>query len=87
MIDDDERIKKIYNEAGIADIFTTEKITIDNQNEIFVFDKNITIDKLRKLVRKYESKNKSESIISLEADRDTKYRIYVDTREMQWLVK
>jgi CubicO group peptidase (beta-lactamase class C family) len=35
VIDDDERIKKKYNEAGIVDIFTTEKITIgDNIKEL-----------------------------------------------------
>jgi CubicO group peptidase (beta-lactamase class C family) len=35
MIDGDERIKKIYNEAGIVDLFTTEKITIgDNIKEL-----------------------------------------------------
>lgn len=28
VIDDDERIKKIYEDAGIIDLFTTEKITI-----------------------------------------------------------
>lgn len=30
VIDDDERIKKIYEDAGIIDLFTTEKITIAN---------------------------------------------------------
>jgi CubicO group peptidase (beta-lactamase class C family) len=35
VIDGDERIKKIYNEAGIVDLFTTEKITIgDNIKEL-----------------------------------------------------
>jgi len=62
------------------DLTIALKINIDDKNEIFVDTQKVTMDKLKKLVRKYESKNKSESIISLKADRNTKYRIYVDVQ-------
>ncbi len=54
------------------------KIYINKRSEIFVDSKKVGFKKLRKLIRKFESKNKSESIIAFKTERETKYKIYVD---------
>ena len=56
------------------------KITLDNKSEIFVDNKKVTVDKLKKLVREYELKNKAESVISLKADRGTMYKTYIEVQ-------
>jgi biopolymer transport protein ExbD len=62
------------------DLTNALKITLDDKSEIFVDDKKVTIVQLKKLVRDYELKNKSESIISLKADRGTMYKTYIDVQ-------
>lgn len=56
------------------------KIYLDKKSRIFIQGKSAGIKKLRKLVRGYEAKNKSESIIVLKVERETMYRVYVDVQ-------
>ena len=62
------------------DLTNALKITLDNKSEIFVDNKKVTVDKLKKLVREYEFKNKAESVISLKADRGTMYKTYIEVQ-------
>ncbi len=62
------------------DLTNALKITLDNKSAIFVDDKKVTIVELKKRVRDYELENKSESIISLKADRGTMYSTYIDVQ-------
>ncbi|PWK16872.1 hypothetical protein, partial [Xanthomarina spongicola] len=54
------------------------KIYLNEKSEIIVNDRTINIKDLRTLVKKYESKNKSESIIALKTERETMYKTYIE---------
>lgn len=54
------------------------KIYLNEKSEIIAKDKIINLTELRELVREYESKNKSESIIALKTERETMYKIYIE---------
>lgn len=62
------------------DLTNALKITLNDKSEIFVDNKKLTIDEFKKVVREYETKNKSESIISIKTDRETMYRTYIDVQ-------
>jgi len=62
------------------DLTNALKIIIDDKSEIFIDNKKVTIDKLKRLVREYELKNKSESIISLKSDRGAMYKTYIEVQ-------
>lgn len=51
---------------------------MNEKSEIIVKDKIINLTELRKLVRDYESNNKSESIIALKTERETMYKTYIE---------
>jgi biopolymer transport protein ExbD len=52
-------------------------IEIDRNNLVYVGNKKVNVAVLKKKVRSYEKKNKSESIIVLKADRESKYGTYI----------
>ncbi|MBO0324387.1 hypothetical protein J0X14_18915 [Muricauda sp. CAU 1633] len=54
------------------------KIYLNEKGEIIVNDKIINLTELRELVKEYESKNKSESIIALKTERETMYKTYIE---------
>ena len=55
-------------------------VHIDGQNQIFVNKKKVDIDELKTAIKDYEEKYKSESIISLKAERETMYKTYIDVQ-------
>jgi len=74
------RLPESEENQNVYDLTNALKITLDNKSEIFVDNKKVTIDKLKKLVREYELKNKAESVISLKADRGTMYKTYIEVQ-------
>lgn len=84
------KLPDFENDQSEIDLTNALKIILDDQNQIFVNDKKVSLDDLKTLVREYESKFKSESVISLKADRGTMYRTYIDVQnaivgEIQYL--
>lgn len=74
------RIPEMEENQVEYDLTNALKITLNDKSEIFVNDKKVTIVELKKLVRFYELENKSESIISLKANRETMYKTYMDVQ-------
>jgi len=74
------RLPEIEKNQAEYDLTNALKIILDNKSEIYINDKKVTIIALKEIVRNYELKNKSESIISLKADRGTMYRTYIDVQ-------
>ncbi|ETN96883.1 hypothetical protein P278_03090 [Zhouia amylolytica AD3] len=73
-----------------VDLTKALRITLDDKNQIFVNEKKVSLDDLKKLVREYESELKSESVILWKTDRATMYRNYIDVQnaivgEIQYL--
>ncbi len=62
------------------DLKNALKVTLDEKSEIYVNDKKVTMAKLKTLVRKYQLKNRSKSIISLKTTSETMYRTYVEVQ-------
>tara|TARA_R110002051_G_scaffold1113_2_gene5630 strand:- start:11 stop:916 length:906 start_codon:yes stop_codon:yes gene_type:complete len=62
------------------DLSKAINIYIDVNNQIFVNKEKVDIEKLKVQIREYEFKNKSESIISFKAERETMYKTYVDVQ-------
>lgn len=63
------------------DLSKAINIYIDGNNQIFVNKEKVDIEKLKVQIREYEFKNKSESIISFKAERETMYKTYVDVQK------
>ncbi|WJJ96550.1 ExbD/TolR family protein [Algibacter luteus] len=74
------KLPDFENDESEIDLTNALKITLDDKNQIFVNGKKVSLDDLKTLVRDYESEFKSESIISLKADRGTMYRTYIDVQ-------
>ena len=74
------RLPEIDNNQIEYDLTNALKIFLNDQSEILVNEAKVTLDELKELVRDYELKNKSESIISLKNDRKTKYKNYVEVQ-------
>lgn len=62
------------------DVSNVLKIFIDKENKILVDTKVVTIKELKKSIRAYELKNKSESVFSLKADRKALYKVFSDVQ-------
>ena len=56
-------------------------IYLNEKSDIFVYEKKVSIHQLKKRIRQYELKNKSESIIIIKAERETLYKSYVDVQD------
>lgn len=68
-------------EGGSYDLTNALKIALNSESEILVNDEKMTIKELKKRVRKYELKNKSESVISFSVERETKYAVFVAVKD------
>lgn len=84
------KLPEIKEDETSYDLTTAFKVNIDNKSEIFVDNKKVAIEKLKKMVRAYELKNKSESIFSLKTGKKTTYKMYIDVQtviieEIQYL--
>ncbi len=78
----------IDTESGVMDkeeesydLTNALKITLNSESEIFVNDEKVTIKELKKRVRKYELKHKSESVISFSVEGKTKYAVFVVVKD------
>ncbi len=58
------------------------KIHINKENELFLYKKRISNEELKKIVREYEIKNNSNSIILYTNDDDTKYGDFLKVLNM-----
>jgi len=82
-VNDDGLIRKlpeIQEEDTEYDLSKAINIYIDGNNQIFANKKKVDIEELKVAINKYEEKNKSESIISLKAERETMYKTYIDVQ-------
>lgn len=62
------------------DLSKAINIFIDGNNQIFANKEKVDIEKLKVLIREYEFKYKSESIISFKSERETMYKTYIDVQ-------
>ncbi|SKB64936.1 Biopolymer transport protein ExbD/TolR [Maribacter arcticus] len=81
-IDTDAGLDEQLSENSIGDnenidLKNALRIEIDGNDLVYVDNKKVNEAGLKKKVRSYEEKNKSESIILLKADRETKYGTYI----------
>ena len=54
------------------------KIYLNEKSEIVIQNRKIDLTELREIIKKYESKNKSESIIAINTERETMYKLYIE---------
>jgi len=69
-------------EEGSYDLTNALKITLNSESEILVNDEKVAIKELKKRVRKYELKHKSESVISFSVEGKTKYAVFVAVKDV-----
>ena len=62
------------------DLSNALNIYIDGKNQLYVNNEKFDESDLKVKIREYESKNKSESVISLKYERDTAYETYINTQ-------
>ncbi|WP_417800603.1 ExbD/TolR family protein [Tenacibaculum sp.] len=82
-VNDDGLIRKLpetQENDTEYDLSKAINIYIDGNNQIFANKKKVDIDELKIVIKEYEEKNKSESIISLKAERETMYKTYIDVQ-------
>lgn len=58
------------------------KIYIDKNNIVFVNKVEVSLEQLKNEIYAYVYKNKSESVVSLKAERETMYKTYIDVQEV-----
>lgn len=81
IIDTQAGLSKSTIDKSKLDITNALKIEINSESEIYVKDKKVTLTVLKKLIRNYQMKNKSKSVISLKSDRKTLYSVYIKVQE------
>jgi biopolymer transport protein ExbD len=76
------KLPELKEDGTEYDLSKALNIYFKGKSQIFVDDKLVTIEELKKLIRAYESKNKSESIISLKNDSETMYKTYIEVQNI-----
>ncbi len=74
------KLPKTYANQEGYDLTNAMKISLNENSEIFINNKKVTLVELKKLVREYELKNKKESVISLKNHRETMYKTYIEVQ-------
>ncbi|WP_299680645.1 biopolymer transporter ExbD [uncultured Tenacibaculum sp.] len=85
-----KRLTKIKKEKKRHDLGSAIKVHIDSENQIFVNNKKVSIDELKKDIRNYESKYKSKSVIIFTSSKATSFGFYIEVenamlREIKYL--
>ncbi|WP_299716627.1 biopolymer transporter ExbD [uncultured Tenacibaculum sp.] len=85
-----KRLTKIKKEKKKHDLSNAIKVHIDSENQIFVNNKKVSIDELKKDIRNYESKCKSKSVIIFTSSKATSFGFYIEVenamlREIKYL--
>jgi len=74
------KLPKLKADKTEYDLSNALNIYLDDKSQIIVNEKKLSIEELKKLIREYELKNKSESIISLKTERETSYKTYIEVQ-------
>ncbi|MEW7281360.1 hypothetical protein ABW636_22460 [Aquimarina sp. 2201CG1-2-11] len=75
-----QKLKQKKEKFKKLDLDNAIKIHVTKKNETLVDNKNVSILKMRELIREYVFKSKSNSIISLTSSKETIYKVYVDVQ-------
>jgi len=69
------------SETKPTDLSNSLNIVLNKNNKILIQNKTLTIDELNNEVRKYEIEFKNESIITIQASREAKYKDYASIQD------
>lgn len=77
-----QMLKELPKEEKKYDLSKALNVYINGNNQIFVDEEKIDIDKLKNIIKDYEKKYESESIISLKTERETMYKTYFNVQNI-----